>query len=480
MLLKDILAGLKYELHGKADQEIGDLSLSSKKTGKNLFYTALVGTKADGHDFIEEAIQNGATAVLCQAVPTDMKPEISYVIVENTQKALGSIASNFYNNPTSSLKLVGVTGTNGKTTTATLLYEVFKARGYSVGLISTVENKIQDTVVPATHTTPDPISLNKLLADMVKAGCKYAFMEVSSHSVSQERISGLTFAGGIFTNLTQDHLDYHKTMEDYAAAKQKFFTDLPITAFALSNSDDPHGKMMLEHTQATKYFYSLKDPAADFYGSIIENTFAGLKLKVGDMDIEAPLIGTFNAYNLLAVYSACSILGEDKEEIKKIVKEVKPPAGRFQYVRSADGKVGIVDYAHTPDALFNVLKTIKDISKTEKIITVVGCGGDRDALKRPQMAKIAQDLSDYVIFTSDNPRSEDPEKILDDMFKGLEEQNENIERITDRREAIVRAVEIAQPGDIILLAGKGHETYQEINGIKSHFDDKDELEKAFL
>lgn len=474
-LLKEILykAGT-VEITGSTDVEIHSICISSRDTEAKSLFVAVRGTNVDGHVYIPQAIANGATAIVCEEIPTFIEDDITYIVVTDSARALGQIASNFFDNPSSKLNLVGVTGTNGKTTIATLLYKMFLTLGFKAGLLSTVRNMINNTEYPSTHTTPDPVSLNRMLSLMVDGGCQYCFMEVSSHAVVQERIAGLDFAGGIFTNITHDHLDYHKTFDNYIKAKKAFFDHLPPTAFALINVDDRNGEIMVQNTRAKKFSYSLQN-VADFHCRILENQITGLHLALDQRDVYCRLVGEFNAYNLTAIYGATILLGQDKGEVLMALSRLEAVEGRFEYIRSKNEITAIVDYAHTPDALKNILLAIRTVrTGGEHIITVVGAGGDRDAAKRPVMAKIAASLSDKVILTSDNPRSEDPEMILADMLSGLEsEAARNVLSITNRREAIKTACIMAQPGDIILLAGKGHEKYQEINGVKYPFDDKE-------
>lgn len=479
--LSEILDGVAFtELQGSADMQISAVVFDSRKVVKDCLFVAVKGTVVDGHDYIEQAVKDGAVAVVCEELPAHVTGEVDFLLVANSAIALGILASNFYDKPSSKLKLVGVTGTNGKTTVATLLYKLFIDLGYKCGLLSTVENKVNGEVVPATHTTPDPVALNDLLDRMVAKGCDYCFMEVSSHAIAQHRIEGLQFAGGIFTNLTHDHLDYHKTFENYLKAKKAFFDGLGKGAFALTNVDDKNGNVMLQNTKAHRKGYSIKN-MADYKGKILENQFDGLVLNIDGDDVYFKLVGSFNAYNLLAVYGAAMLLEQDKAKVLTSLSKLSGAEGRFDYVISPNKIVGIIDYAHTPDAVQNVLSTIHDIRKgNEKVITVIGCGGDRDKTKRPIMAKVAATLSDKVILTSDNPRSEDPAQIIKDMEAGLDANTQRKAiSITDRREAIKTAVHLAQPGDIILLAGKGHEKYQEINGVRNHFDDKEELAEQF-
>jgi len=472
-LLSDILykTGL-VETQGSTNVAITAMTFDSRKVEKDGLFVAVRGTQSDGHDFIDKAISLGAVAIVCEEFPKEIIDRISYAKVVDSSLALGIIASNFYDNPSSSLKLIGVTGTNGKTTTVTLLFQLFRAMGLKAGMLTTVRNMINSEEIPSTHTTPDAVELNKLLRRMVDAGCKYAFMEVSSHSVVQKRIAGLEFSGGVFSNITHDHLDYHKTFDQYIKAKKTFFDQLSQSAFALVNKDDVNGIIMVQNTKALKRSYSISS-LADFNCRVLENQFSGLQLNMDNVELWSKLIGSFNAYNLLAVYSTAILLGQDKMNVLMTISTLDSVEGRFEYVRSDSGITGIVDYAHSPDALKNVLSTIKDIrSGNEQVITVVGCGGDRDSAKRPIMSKIACDLSDRVILTSDNPRSEDPESILKQMQNGIEKQNtKKTLSIVDRREAIRTAVALARPGDIVLVAGKGHEKYQEVNGVKYPFDD---------
>jgi UDP-N-acetylmuramoyl-L-alanyl-D-glutamate--2,6-diaminopimelate ligase len=459
---------------------VSKICFDSKEVVKDALFVAMSGSQTDGHRFIEKAVENGATAVICERLPEVLPENVVFVVVENSAEALGKAASAFYDHPSRKLKLIGVTGTNGKTTIATLLYILHRELGYAAGLFSTVENKINDATFAATHTTPDAVAINKLLAEMVEAGCSYCFMEVSSHAIVQHRIAGLQFAGGIFTNLTHDHLDYHGDFKSYLNAKKSFFDILPKDAFALTNADEPNGAVMLQNTKAHKYSYGLKN-MSDFRCHVLESHFGRTLLYLNDDELWTNLTGKFNACNIAAIYGCAICLGHDKQEVLQTVSALYPVAGRFETVTSATGIFAIVDYAHTPDALENVLNTINTIrSRQEQLITVVGCGGDRDGAKRPKMAEIACRMSDRVIFTSDNPRTENPETILDDMDKGVNPVDYRKKlRITNRREAIKTAVSLAQKNDIILIAGKGHEQYQEINGIKSHFDDREEVKNAF-
>ncbi|MBC8147080.1 MAG: UDP-N-acetylmuramoyl-L-alanyl-D-glutamate--2,6-diaminopimelate ligase [Bacteroidetes bacterium] len=473
-LLKDILfkAGLTKVI-GTTDVEISSICFDSRMVGINDLFIAVKGTQVDGHIFIDKAINSGATVIVCEDIPENPVENITYVGVSDSAYALGVIASNYYDNPSSELKLVGVTGTNGKTTIVTLLFKLFRTLGYSVGLLSTVENKIDDEIIESTHTTPDPIQLNRLLNEMADRGCNFCFMEVSSHAIDQNRIAGLEFEGGVFTNITHDHLDYHKTFDEYIKAKKKFFDDLPKKAFALTNIDDKNGKIMLQNTKAKSSTYSIKS-LSNFKSKIIENQFDGLVLNIEKEEVYFKLIGEFNAYNLLAIYATAILLGEDKKEVLTILSNIETAEGRFDFFISKNGIIAIVDYAHTPDALNNVLKTINSIrTRNEQLITVVGAGGDRDTSKRPLMAKMAGQLSDKVILTSDNPRSEDAESIIEQMQKGVEPLDyKKVISIVNRKEAIKTACALAEKGDIILVAGKGHEKYQEIKGVKHPFDDK--------
>lgn len=479
--LKDILykTGIE-ELIGSTSQTITSITFDSRTVGKSSLFIAVRGTQVDGHHYIDKAISCGAIAIVCEEIPKKHLNTVTYIRVQNSAKALGHIAANFYDHPSKQLKLIGVTGTNGKTTIATLLYDLLSLMGYKCGLFSTVVNKIGTETIPSTHTTPDAIQLNKLLQQMVNEGCEYCFMEVSSHAVVQERITGLSFTGGIFTNLTHDHLDFHKTFKEYLEAKKRFFDELPQTAFALTNKDDKNGLVMTQNTKAQKKTYALKSPA-DFKVKLIESHFSGMLLNMDNNEIWTKLIGHFNAYNLLAIYGCARLLNLDKLEVLTAISELHAVDGRFQYIRSTTNISGIVDYAHTPDALKNVLDTIKEIrTGNEQLITVIGCGGDRDRTKRPLMAKIACQLSDKVILTSDNPRSEEPEAIIKEMSEGVEPQHfKKVLSITDRKEAIKTACTFAEAGDIILIAGKGHEKYQEIKGKRYPFDDVKVVEETF-
>ena len=478
MKLNDIIKGVQHQVVHPQEWEVKGITFASNKVEEGYIFVAQKGVHTDGHLYIEDAISRGACVVVCQQLPETLHDKVTYLQVDNSDYALGQMASNYYDNPSSKLKLIGITGTNGKTTTVTLLHRMFQMAGYKSGLISTIVNRIDEQEVPATHTTPDALELNRLLKQMVDAGCRYCFMEVSSHSVVQQRIAGLTFAGAIFSNITHDHLDYHKTMANYIAAKKKFFDDLPADAFALVNIDDRNGMTMVQNTRATVKTYSVQR-MADFHCKMIENSFHGLNLEINGTEMWAQLVGRFNAYNLTAIYATATLCGMAHDEALRLLSELKPVAGRFEYVHGND-VVAIVDYAHTPDALENVLSTIHDIKKShQEVITVVGCGGDRDPLKRPVMAQIAAKMSNRVILTSDNPRTENPDTILDQMEAGLDsEALARTIRITDRRNAIKTAVMMAKLGDIILVAGKGHETYQEVNGVRHHFDDKEVVDIA--
>lgn len=480
-LLSDILYKTRLEeIIGSTNVAISSVTFDSRKVKKDSLFIATRGTASDGHHYIEVAIENGAVAVVCEDLPETLNENITYVKVLDSSASLGYIACNFYDNPSEKLKLVGITGTNGKTTTVTLLFNLFRGLGYNVGLLSTVENKINTAVIPSTHTTPDALALNELLAKMVEAGCQYAFMEVSSHAIVQHRITGLKFTGAAFSNITHDHLDYHKTFEEYIKAKKMFFDNLQDDAFALTNKDDRNGSVMLQNTKAKKYSYGLKS-IADFKCRVVENHLNGLLLSIDNQEVWVKLIGSFNAYNVLVVYSIALLLKQDKVQVLTTLSNLNSVEGRFQYIKSKNGIVAIVDYAHTPDALKNVLETIKDIrTGNEQVITLVGCGGDRDAAKRPIMAQIACEYSNKVILTSDNPRSEDPEDILNQMQAGISpvEMKKTL-RISDRKEAIRTAVAFAKEGDIILIAGKGHEKYQEIKGVKHPFDDFEIVKENF-
>ena len=466
---------------GSPDTPCTDITAASSKVVPGCVFVAVKGTRVDGHDFIPEAITSGAAVIVAEHLPEDFPRHIAGVIVHDSAEALGQIASNFYDRPSAQLSLVGVTGTNGKTTIATLLFKLFTELGYRAALLSTVCNRMGDEIHDATHTTPDPIALNAFLAQAVAQGCSHCFMEVSSHAVVQKRIAGLEFKGGIFTNLTHDHLDYHQTFENYRDAKKLFFDNLPSAAFALTNLDDRNGEFMVQNTRARKVTYSMTT-LADHRAQILENRFAGLLLNIDGAEVWFRLIGRFNAFNILAIYGAALLLGEEKQEVLRALSGLEAVEGRFDYFISDRQVMAIVDYAHTPDALQNILSTIAAIREgDEKIITVIGAGGNRDAKKRPIMAHIACTLSDRVILTSDNPRFEDPEAILNEMQAGVDvTQKRKVLRISNREEAIHTACELAASGDIVLIAGKGHEKYQEINGVRTHFDDKEILKKYLL
>ncbi len=480
-LLSDILYKTRLEeIVGSTNLAISSVTFDSRQVKKDSLFIAAIGVTVDGHNYIDKAIEMGAAAIVCEKLPAKINENITFIKVLNSSESLGYIACNFYDNPSEKLKLIGITGTNGKTTTVTLLFNLFRGLGYNVGLLSTVENKINNTVIPSTHTTPDALALNELLNMMVEQGCQYAFMEVSSHAIVQHRITGLHFTGGAFSNITHDHLDYHKTFDEYIKAKKLFFDNLSTDAFALTNKDDRNGMVMLQNTNAKKYTYGLKS-IADFKCKVIENHLNGLLLNIDNQEVWIKLIGSFNAYNALVVYAVSQLLKQDKVQVLTTLSNLNSVEGRFQYVKSKTGIIAIVDYAHTPDALKNVLETIKDIrTGNEQVITVVGCGGDRDAAKRPIMAKIACELSNKTILTSDNPRSENPEDILNQMQQGLSPvEAKNALRISDRKEAIKTAVAFAKEGDILLIAGKGHEKYQEIKGVKHHFDDFEIIKELF-
>lgn len=482
MKLQDLLKGLDVlEQKGASDVEINGVNIDSRQVKDGNMFIAVKGTAADGHAYISKAIEQGAKAVVCEDMPANLAEGVAYVRLANTEQSTGRIATNFYGDPASKLKLVGVTGTNGKTTIATVLYNMFRAMGHKTGLLSTVCNYVDGEAIPTEHTTPDPITLNALLSQMVEKGCEYCFMEVSSHSVVQNRIGGLRFVGGLFTNITRDHLDYHKTFENYINAKKQFFDNLPADAFAITNADDKNGSIMVQNTKATVKTYSVQVPA-DFKAKIVECHFEGMYLEINGKEVGVQFVGKFNVSNLLAVYGAAVMLGKNPLDVLVAMSEMKPVNGRFEALRSPSGYTAIVDYAHTPDALENVLNSIHQVldGKGGKVITVCGCGGNRDKGKRPLMAKEAVRQSDKVILTSDNPRNEDPEEILKDMQAGLTpEQLADVLTIVDRRQAIKTACMIAQPGDVILIAGKGHEDYQIVKGVKHHFDDHEEVKACF-
>jgi UDP-N-acetylmuramoyl-L-alanyl-D-glutamate--2,6-diaminopimelate ligase len=478
-ILSEILykAGM-VKIAGNPHIKVSEVQFDSRKIKPGDLFIAVRGTQSDGHLFIEAALEKGAKVIVCEEMPGEFKEGVTYVQVKNSNHALGIIACNYYDNPSADLVLVGITGTNGKTTIATLLYQLFSNLGCGCGLLSTIRNLVLNEEIPSTHTTPDPLQLNFLLRKLAEAGGEYCFMEVSSHAIAQERIAGLRFAGGVFTNLTHDHLDYHKTFQEYLRAKKKFFDDLPAEAFALVNKDDKNGQVMVQNTRARIQTYALKS-AADFKCRIIENLFEGLQLSVNNLEIFCRLTGEFNAYNLTAIYGVSVLLGQPPEKTLTYLSSVPPVEGRFETIHSGNNITAIVDYAHTPDALKNVLNTIGEIrTRNEKLITVVGAGGDRDRSKRPLMAGICAEKSDLVILTSDNPRSEEPEVIIEEMKRGIEaDRLRRVMTIVNRKEAIRTACHLAQPGDIILVAGKGHEKYQEIKGVKYPFDDKKILEE---
>ncbi|QCE40663.1 UDP-N-acetylmuramoyl-L-alanyl-D-glutamate--2,6-diaminopimelate ligase [Psychroserpens sp. NJDZ02] len=480
-LLKDILYKVTLDaVVGSTDIMVHNIHFNSQDVAVGDVFVAIKGSITDGHQYIDSAIKQGAIAVVCHVLPSDMAKHVTYIQVDDSSRALAIMAANFYGNPSENLKLVGVTGTNGKTTIASLLYQLFKKAGYKVGLLSTVKIMVDNTEHAATHTTPDSLTINGCLKKMNDEGVEFCFMEVSSHGIHQNRTLGLKFEGGIFTNLSHDHLDYHDTFAEYRDVKKRFFDELPKTAFALTNGDDKNGSVMLQNTKAKQYTYALKT-YADYKAQILENQFNGLLLKLNDNEVWIRLIGEFNAYNILAIFATAELLGLEKEETLRLISELESVSGRFQFLISETNITAIVDYAHTPDALQNVLQTINDIrTKNEDVITVVGCGGDRDKTKRPKMGHIASALSTKVIFTSDNPRSEVPETIIEDIEKGVEPQNfKKTLSIADRRQAIKTACQLANPNDIILIAGKGHETYQEVKGERSDFDDF-KIVKEFL
>ena len=482
MKLSELLKNVKpIAVHGDIDIDIKGVNIDSRKIENGHLFIAMKGTQVDGHKFIDKAIALGATAILLEDMPETLEDKVTYVQVKSTEEDAGKVATLFYGDPSKKLKLVGVTGTNGKTTIATLLYEMFREFGYKVGLLSTVCNYIDDKAIPADHTTPDPIELNRLLGDMVAEGCEYAFMECSSHAIHQRRISGLDFTGAIFTNLTRDHLDYHKTFENYRNAKKMFFDDLSKNAFAITNADDKNGMIMVQNTKATIKTYSIKR-MADFRAKILECHFEGMYLEIDGKEVGVQFIGKFNVSNLLAVYGAAVMLGKKPEDILVALSTLKSVNGRLEPIRSPEGYTAIVDYAHTPDALENVLAAIHEVLDTKggHIITVCGAGGHRDKGKRPLMAQEAVKQSDTVILTSDNPRDEDPQAIINDMLAGLDtKQKKKVLNIVDRKEAIRTAAMMAKKGDVILVAGKGHENYQEINGVKHHFDDHEVIREIF-
>jgi len=481
MRLEEILKGINVvETKGDINKDITGIHMDSRKIMSGDLFVAVKGTQVDGHAYIEKASEKGAIAIVCETLPEHLESNITYIQVADTEECVGKLATTFYGNPTEKLELIGVTGTNGKTTIATLLYNMFRKFGYKVGLISTVCNYIDEEAIPTEHTTPDPITLNKLLGRMADEGCKYAFMEVSSHSVAQKRIGGLKFAGGIFTNLTRDHLDYHQTVDNYLKAKKTFFDNLPKSAFALTNLDDKNGMVMVQNTKAKVCTYSLRN-ICDFKGKVLEDGFEGMLLDINNIEVNVQFIGRFNASNLLAVYGTACLLGKKPEDVLLALSVLQPVSGRFDAIRSPKGYNAIVDYAHTPDALVNVLNTIQEVLNGRgNIITVVGAGGNRDKGKRPIMAQEAVKQSDKVIITSDNPRFEEPQNIINDMLAGLSKEDmRKVISIVDRKEAIKTACMLAQVGDAILVAGKGHENYQDIKGVKYHFDDKEIIREIF-
>ena len=479
--LQDILQQVKVlDTKGSLDIPVESIVFDSRQVCEGVVFVAVRGVQADGHAYMDQVAEAKAAAIVCEVLPETLESGITYVLVNDSAAALGQMASAFYGHPSAKIKLIGVTGTNGKTTSVTLLHKLFRELGYHVGLLSTVQNQINEDIIPSTHTTPDAVKLNELLAQMVKAGCTYCFMEVSSHAMVQQRVAGLNFAGGVFTNITHDHLDYHNTFEEYIKAKKLFFDQLPADAFALINADDKRGTVMVQNTKASVHYFSLRK-ATEFKARIIDNTIQGLHLDVDGHEIWCKLIGAFNAYNLLGAYAVAVLLGEDQMETLTVLSSLDSAAGRFDYTVSDSQITGIVDYAHTPDALENVLNTIQQIREpNQKIITIVGCGGNRDAGKRPIMADIACRLSDKVILTSDNPRFEEPQAILEDMQQGVKPLDyKKTLSVLDRKEAIRTACMLAEPNDIVLVAGKGHETYQEIKGVKYPFDDKQVLQETF-
>jgi len=481
MKVYELISSLNQkEVIGNSEVTVLHLTYDSRNVGEGSMFFAIKGSRMDGHGYIQEVINKGAVAIVCQELPSLIDKSVTYIKVKDSQEAMAHIACSFYDNPSSKLKIVAVTGTNGKTTVATLLFNLFRQFGYSCGLLSTVNNRIDDKIIPATHTTPDSIRINELLEEMVNNGCRFCFMEASSHAIDQHRVTGLQFAGTIFNNITHDHLDYHKTFDNYIKAKKQLFDQQNPDSFALTNKDDKNGMLMLQNTSATRYTYSLKQ-MADFRAKIVESDFSGMLIDLNGQEAWFRLVGHFNAYNLLAVYGAAFLLGEDKENIVKELSKLTSVKGRFETLRSDNGIIGIVDYAHTPDALKNVLETIQEIrTRNEQLITIVGCGGNRDAEKRPIMADIATQFSDRVILTSDNPRDEDPEEILNQMQQGVKPLHyKKTLRISDRKEAIKNAVAMASKGDIILVAGKGHENYQEVKGVKHHFDDCEVILEMF-
>ena len=480
-LLKDILYKVRLTgVIGSTNSSVSSIAFDSRKVERNSLFIAIKGTASDGHDFIAKAIETGAKAIVCEKMPDDIHSGVTYIEVENSGDSLGLIASNFYDNPSAKLKLIGVTGTNGKTTTTSLLFDLFTKLGYKVGLISTVIYRIGDQEIKATHTTPDAIKLNELFSHMIEEGCDYCFMEVSSHAIHQGRIAGVEFSGGVFTNITHDHLDYHKTFKEYIHVKKTFFDGLAKDAFAITNADDKNGLVMVQNTKAEVITVAIKSDA-DYRARVVENQFTGLQLNINGKELWVKLIGDFNAYNILSVYAVALQLHDDELEILTHISSLDNVEGRFEYIKTPNNVIGIVDYAHTPDALKNVLKTISNIrTGNETVITVVGCGGDRDKTKRPKMAHIASQLSNQAIFTSDNPRTENPQIIIDEMEAGVTAENyRKTLSILDRKQAIKTACKFAQKDDIILIAGKGHEKYQDVMGVKNDFDDKQKVKEAF-
>ncbi|MBD0401176.1 UDP-N-acetylmuramoyl-L-alanyl-D-glutamate--2,6-diaminopimelate ligase [Flammeovirga sp. EKP202] len=475
--ISELLKGIEYDLvQGDLNQEVTGIELDSRKLQDGNLFVAIKGNAMDAHQFIPKAIDLGATTVLIEDAPEELQEGVNYIKVNSTAQSVGLLAANYYDNPSEKIKVVAITGTNGKTTVVTLLQNLFMKLGYNTGALTTIENKINEEVIPTKLTTPDPVTLQYLLHEMVKKNCSYCFMEASSHAIVQGRLNGIDLTGAIFSNISHDHLDYHGTMKEYINAKKRLFDTLPKSAFALVNIDDKRGNVMLQNCRGKHYTYALHT-MANFKGKLIDNTFEGIQMEVNGLEAWFQLIGSFNAYNVLSAFATASCLGEDEMTTLQALSELRPARGRFEQIVSKNNIRGIIDYAHTPDALENVLETIRDIREEgERIITVVGCGGDRDATKRPIMAKTAAMLSDVVILTSDNPRTEDPEEILEQMEEGISPtQAKRTSVIIDRKEAIVKAVEMAEPRDIILVAGKGHETYQEVNGVRHHFDDKEEL-----
>lgn len=480
-LLSDILYGVRLtQTVGTTNLAVEAITADSRQVRKNGLFVAIKGTQTDGHQYIGKAIELGATAIVCEEMPDELLEKITYIKVAQAATALGLLASNFYDNPSEKIQVIGITGTNGKTTTVTLLFNLFKNLGYKCGLLSTVVNRIHDEVIPATHTTPDQVELNRLLALMAEKGCRFCFMEVSSHAVDQKRIAGVQYAAAVFSNITHDHLDYHKTFDNYIKAKKAFFDELPESAFAIVNKDDFHGEIMVQNTRAKVVYFAIKN-TAEVKCKIVENDFNGLLLNINGKEVWTKLVGMFNAYNITAAYAVASRFHKDEMEVLTALSVLNAAEGRFDVLQSGNGVRAIVDYAHTPDALKNVLQTIREIrTEGNQVITVVGCGGDRDRAKRPIMATIASELSDKVVLTSDNPRTEDPDQILAEMMTGVPRQLvRNVLAITDRTQAIKTALSLAGKGDIVLVAGKGHEKYQEIKGVKHPFDDKKVIEEIF-